>query len=372
LCWLTGCFLARHGRLNLPWIAVVAVAARALAWQLPPAFTDDLLRYRWEGRLQAAGGNPYTVRPVDRPELLRAEDHLMPGRDVKAVYGPFTLWTERVAYQVSHENLRHLRWPFALADLALLALLLHRFRARAIVYAWCPLPVFEFWMNGHNDALCLLALALMAWAFARERPALGWMALGVAILTKWWPLMLVPLAAGRDARRWRALPWIALPGVLFWPYGWPPLDNAQFATGFVGGWRNNDSLFGGLLWAAGGNLYPAKYAGFALLAAWILWLATRRWSDSAKMLAAVAGLLVVSANVHPWYLSWLLVFAVESPFLFPLIWIALAPLYYEPVLVWRALEVWNGVRDSRWWPAGGAAAAGVRDLSVFRRGTRTK
>ena len=326
------------------------MAIRLICWQVPPAFSDDLLRYRWEGRLQAHGGNPYSVRPVDRPDLLRAEDNRLPGRDFKAVYGPLLLWTEHLAYQVSGENLLALRWPYALADLALLLLLAWRFRLGFLTYAWCPLPAFEFWSGGHNDSLCLLALALALWAFRAGRPRAAWIALGCAILTKWWPVLLIPLLAGRERRNWRDLCWIALPALPFLPLYWPRAiaENAQFASGFLGGWRNNDSLFGGLLWLTGGDLYRAKYLAFALLAAWIAWLTFRPWTATHKALAAVAGLLTLSANVHPWYVTWLLPFLVETPRMFGFVWLVLVPVTYETVIVWNSVGMWDGIRPSRW------------------------
>lgn len=356
---------------------------------MPPVYSDDLLRYRWEGRLQARGGNPYAVRPVDRPELLREEDHRLPGRDFKAIYGPLVLLTERVAYAVSGENLLLLRWPFALADLLTLALLAWRFGLKAwVLYGWCPLAAFEFWSGGHNDSLCLLAVATAMWAFdqgrggaepeakdSASRPsdpgasngglsgwwvsgwsAAGWVALGCAVLTKWWPAMLIPFFL---RGHWRKAAWAGLPAALLAPLYWTDFrENAQFSSGFVGGWRNNDSLFGGLLWLTG-DLYRAKYLAFGLMAAWALLLSLPRpmpakaslkqTSLAQTSLWAVTGLLLLAANVHPWYLTWLLPFLLSgSPQWYALVWIALAPVAFEPAIVWRNTGVWNGLVPSRW------------------------
>lgn len=314
---------------------------------MPPVFSDDLYRYRWEGRIQAQGENPYAVRPSDRPELVLPQDHRMPGRDFKAVYGPLTLLTERWAYGVSGENLLLLRWPFALADLLTLAVLAWRFGAAALVrYGWCPLAAFEFWSGGHNDSLCLLALSVALWAFGNERERSGWIALGAAVLTKWWPAMLIPFFL---RRRWRSSLWILLPVCALAPPYWTNArENAQFASGFVGGWRNNDSLFGWLLWLTG-DLYTAKYVAFGLLAAWVIWLVRTRWQEERKCLAAVAGLLAVSANVHPWYVTWLLPFLGASPAVFAFVWAALAPTTLGPAIAWRTTGVWNGVDATRWF-----------------------
>ena len=46
-------------------ILAAAILFRLTFWPLYPALSDDVFRYRWEGKLQAAGGNPYEVRPND-------------------------------------------------------------------------------------------------------------------------------------------------------------------------------------------------------------------------------------------------------------------------------------------------------------------
>ncbi len=50
------------GRMRVSPIGIVLLGAilfRLTAWGIPPSLSDDVYRYRWEGRLQAAGGNPY-------------------------------------------------------------------------------------------------------------------------------------------------------------------------------------------------------------------------------------------------------------------------------------------------------------------------
>src|SRR5438445_13531777 len=79
-----------------------AILFRLTFWPLYPALSDDVFRYRWEGKLQAAGGNPYAVRPNDAAwQSLRDESFAStPGRDFRAVYGPLMEWIERITYRV--------------------------------------------------------------------------------------------------------------------------------------------------------------------------------------------------------------------------------------------------------------------------------
>src|SRR6266498_70602 len=71
------------------FVTAGAVVFRLTLWPLYPSLSDDPFRYRWEGKLQAAGGNPYQVRPAD-PAWIVLRDPTYPrvvGKDFKAVYG---------------------------------------------------------------------------------------------------------------------------------------------------------------------------------------------------------------------------------------------------------------------------------------------
>jgi hypothetical protein len=48
---------------------------------------------------------------------------------------------------------------------------------RVLIYAWSPLPMVEFWANGHNDSLAILLVALAFLAAARIRwtQAFAWL-----------------------------------------------------------------------------------------------------------------------------------------------------------------------------------------------------
>jgi hypothetical protein len=88
-------------------IVAIGLILRLTVWPLAPGLSDDLYRYRWEGKLQAAGGNPYESRPADtRWSSLRDSSFpLVVGKDFKAVYGPLIeqieVWTYRVVSRPS-------------------------------------------------------------------------------------------------------------------------------------------------------------------------------------------------------------------------------------------------------------------------------
>ena len=69
---------------------------------------------------------------------------------------------------------------------------------RVIVYAWHPLPIFEFGASGHIDALMICFLAIALFARAREKYGIAGIALGAATLVKFIPVVLLPAMY----RRW--------------------------------------------------------------------------------------------------------------------------------------------------------------------------
>ncbi|MFN7938399.1 MAG: hypothetical protein U0R19_34045 [Bryobacteraceae bacterium] len=341
------------------WIVGFAVLFRLTVAGLPPSFTDDVLRYRWEARVQGEGVSPYDVAPSEASvrHLRDATYPRISGPDFRAVYGPFVELTYRWAYRLirpfaggdPYREVFWLKLPSIAFDLGVLAALLAWKGPRCLLYAWSPLPIFEFWVNGHNDSLMLLPLVLSIAAAERERwrPALAW--LGVAIAAKLWPAALIPVFAGRKLTRWKeCLLALAVFAMFLAPFGLGLIRNGPFASGFLGGWRNNDSIYGLLLWLTG-DAYLAKYTAAALVLSTVAWVTWRQWPFSKAVLSIVTVLLLVSSNNHPWYLTWLLVLLPAHPSWGLLLWTALVPLAYQVLIGWEINGIWNGVSPLRWF-----------------------
>jgi hypothetical protein len=175
--------------------------------------------------------------------------------------------------------------------------------------------------------------------------------LAIGEAAKLWPVLLFPAFIGwRGVRPLRWYQWlVAIPliGLASMPYWSRVTENAQFMSGFVGGWRNNDSLYGALLWLSG-DVYEAKYLATGLICAVSLAVMWLRLPLVHAWAAVVGGVLLISANSHPWYLTWLLPVLVFVPFRPFLLWIVLAPLAYHVVIDWVALGEWRGSTPLRW------------------------
>lgn len=353
------------GRPGVAFIFLIALMLRVAGFFLPPALSDDWKRYRWEGEVQQAGKNPYAITPAETGHRE------VPGPGIRAVYGPLWLLIERAATPLAQAwGSWGMKVPAALAELALAMWMLRRFGVRSVWYVWCPLPIIEFWGQGHNDAV--LILLLFATIEATRRGGRPGVWLGLAAAIKWWPLALLPSLALRG-RDW-LLAIAVLAGCLLPFASGLSIDNARFATGFLGGWRNNDSIFG-VVYALSDTPYRAKHVTLLLCGIAVIAIARFRASAREKALWTVTSLLLLSANVHPWYLSWLLPFAIEQEVqpsgermsAWLIVWLALSPLFYETVIWWSIAGEWRQSPEIRWLVYVPVAVAAVIPFALRRR-----
>lgn len=364
---------------------------------LSPELSDDLNRYRWHGMIQAAGGNPYTAIPED-PRFEHLRDATWPSisrKDLPSVYGPVVEWVfagwYRVVAWAEPDALRQVWWfklPFALLEIGV-ALALSWLLAAAgkpdtwlLIYLWSPLTVVEFWAQGHNDTLAVLFVVVAVAAALSDRWTLAFGSLTLAILSKFWPAVLFPFfllrrEEGRWAFRWKQV-LVAVPILVLvaGPY-WGNLGSVQeLLEGFLGGWRNNDSLYGIIYEQANqdadlGTERVIYYLGVALTGLWLLGrplLASVKW--------AIVVLLFFSANCFPWYLSWFLPFLAVSPNAALLLWTALVALAYHVLINYEVLGVWeysDAFRKLEYLPVYGLLLlSGVTRLALLWRASRRK
>jgi hypothetical protein len=315
-----------HESRQLRQMALIgAILFRLFGLACPPVLSDDHLRYEWEARMLTEGKNPYRISPAQNHE----PNLQIPGYDFSAVYGPVIEAANWAAYCAGLP----LKAPAALAEGLLLWLC---WRARWplwkwMLLGWSPLNVYEYWINGHSDSI--LTLLLTAAFLAQSWKS--WTLLALATLTKWWPVLLVPFWMRWN---WTGLGFgaygILLSSCLFlMPLGeW--IQKVRFTTGFLGGWQNNAFLY---------RLLTDKMQAIGILVVSSIGLPFWRWGRAEGLVSFITILLSFSANIHPWYLGWILPFLAASRFN-PLPWLlamALLPLAYDPMVGWRLNGTWQ-------------------------------
>jgi len=320
--WVAQQAQGRQGMREVVW--GVAILLRLLGFVYPAILSDDLLRYEWEAGVLERGMNPYRVSPAELGEGNR----MIPGYDVAALYGPVLEGVHWLVYTLGLP----MKFSAALGEGLFLWVAGRQGWPlwRLVMVAWCPLSIVEYWMNGHADAWLMLFLLL---ALTGEGAG-AWVWLGMATLTKWWPVLLVPVWLRTGYSGAGVGIYAAMLGSCYWlmPLGeW--VSKVRFGTGFLGGWQNNAYLY---------RLLSDKMQAVVLFGVTSLGLGWRGGDRAKLSLAMVSVLLAFSANIHPWYLGWLLpVLGVSG--VNPLAWLlpmALLPLAYDPMVGWRLNGSW--------------------------------
>lgn len=350
-----------------------AALFRVLILSAPPALSDDVYRYQWEGRVARAGFNPYTVYPA-RPELAWAEDarhSIRTGRTTPSLYPPLS---ERLF--ASLESVAADKRLFLALDLASLAALLFLLSVlkqplhRALIYAWNPTVVVAFAMEGHHDSLAIVTLLAANLFIIVHRPVLSMVALALSALSKYFPALLLPVFLKRS-RPAHAGIFVALVALAYVPYlgaGWKLF---QGLGDYARSWEANDSLFR-LIRLAGNSRAQSELVAALLALGLGMYALKNRLSPLRSSLVVTAGLVLVSPDAFPWYFTWSIPFLCfypspawllasvtsvlgyapvvayaagqpyrDSPFILAL--------EYTPVLVWLGVEAWRGQR--REWEA---------------------
>jgi hypothetical protein len=369
LAWAVGVAFALRlpARVSVPCVLLAALVLRLAALAGPQTLSDDLHRYSWDGRVQAAGFNPYDY-PPEAPELapLRepwlwpddahcAEIERPPGCTrinrpaARTIYPPAgEAWFSAV-YRIAGIDARYKAWQVAglVVDIALVAVLLLALRAWRrderwfALYALSPFPVVEAVNNGHVDGLVALLVVAALLVAASKRPGWAGAVLGVAVLVKLYPAVLVAgLAgfAGSTRRRWSALVKSGAAAAVVVTVGYLPdvIGVGAKVLGYLPGYlREEDYGAGGRYLLAGMLGLPAAptaalaAAGFAAVVAWVV---VRQPQVPVAFVTLLGALLLATTPVQPWYAvplvalavvavrpEWTLVAAAAYPYFFAVI-----------------------------------------------------
>ncbi|MGB3052621.1 MAG: hypothetical protein WBB42_16585 [Polyangiales bacterium] len=330
-------------------LAAIALLFGAPLVFAPPLLSDDLFRYLWEGRIWIEGFNPYQLAPDDLALAgLRDEVWLkINNRSIGSIYPPLSqlcfvvavwlggqVWTVKLLALLAHVVTTAFVARIARSPQAPLALGLN------------PLLLSESALNGHLDILCGLALLVTAWALAQQRYVRAGIAVCASVGLKVVGLALLPLFARRPkVLLGAAFASALLLSPLVVPHG--PVDPVSGAGQFASRWRGNESLFALADWAGrqvvgdGSAELAARsmmVLAFFLLCALVVKRRVPSVSAARTLLWAV---LLLSPQVHPWYLAWLLPLELVAGGSAGLVWSAAVLCAYAPLDLWVSRGIWR-------------------------------
>jgi Glycosyltransferase family 87 len=404
------------------------VAVHALALTSGPRLSDDLYRYAWDAKVQAAGIDPYRY-PTNSPALAGLHDgwlwpdaagcaaiHKGPGCSrinfvwAHTIYPPVAqVYFDAAHYLPGPPGAKKLQLYAAIMSMALTALLmsetarLGRSPGLAAAYAWSPLAGVDIGIDAHVDVVAaLLSVAGLAVGArraarsrrspgpgdrpgprppgpddpprepgpSRRRAAVGGALLGAAVAVKLYPALLVPAAARRRRRGPTAV--AAAVGVVGLSYLPHVLAVGAGTLGYLPRYLSSEGYEDGqryfLLGLVGLSGAYARAVAVLLLAA-VVAVAWR--SDPDRVPPATAALWIVGAAFllatpsQPWYGLQLVVLAVLSG---RLEWLAVAA---APYVLYQSLFDHLVVPDHVARPGGYLVGAVVVGLAWIVRRARS-
>lgn len=351
----------------LALIVCVGVIARLLLLTSEPVLEDDYQRYLWDGALTVHGINPYKYSPSEAikeigtasalgaaaersGEIVRRINHA----DLRTVYPPVTQGVFAFAHWLTPWSLKGWRLLILAFDLVTLAfiiqLLNHAGRSTlwSALYWWNPLVLKELYNSAHMEAI-LVPLILGAILLAIKKKFIGSaFVCALAVGTKIWPVLLLPLLLRPLWSTPRALiaPLTVFLGlcILFAaPILLAGFDHSSGFAAYAQKWQTNsaltptlEDLFFSMLLAANLNMSWAGFLARVLLAAVLLMtvvLFSLKEIRDPRNLAIRAGLIatatfLLSPAQFPWYFLWVAPFLPILPLSGLIVLTATLPLYY--------------------------------------------
>ncbi|MEM1371446.1 MAG: glycosyltransferase 87 family protein [Pseudomonadota bacterium] len=182
-------------------LLLVAILIRLMAMQAPPNLTTDAYRYVWDGRLILEGINPYLYVPADPQLSYLRDDVIYPNINKKdvanTIYPPVAQFLFALGAYISPTILGQKIVMF-ICDLMVIGCLLAWLHheglplTRIILYAWHPLPIWEFSSQAHIDAAIAALMAAAIVSAAYKRQAITGAIIAAGFMVKYYPALLVP------------------------------------------------------------------------------------------------------------------------------------------------------------------------------------
>lgn len=345
-------------RYTFPIILTVAIACRLIPLFAEPYLSSDIYRYVWDGIVQHAHISPYRYVPGN-PVLTFLRE---PNQDIfdninrrdyaHTIYPPVA---QALFYCITFFSPTVIAMKTAMVAFegltlfALVKILRHLGRRpeQALLYAWCPLLFWEVAGAGHLDAAAMAFITLALLFRIRRRPVLTGLFLGLAVMTKLYPIVLLPAlmmstnpcAPRPDLKMWAST---AL-NPKNWDWKLPATTFAVIALGyaayssvgllvfgFLGGYVKEEGIATGtryffldLAQHIPGlhtlpilSFYLLCALTFAVLTVWALAIAMKQGSSASFLtpaFALAAALMFLFSPHYPWYILWLIPFFALQP-----------------------------------------------------------
>ena len=291
-----------------------------------PLFEDDYYRYLWDAYQTVQHGSPYGVAPSDYfdtaglgASVSARFQSVLNGinyPDIPTIYGPTLQYSFLLAYFIAPGEVWALQLVYSLVDLALIAVLLKLSTPRLVLlYAWSPLVFKEVILTAHPDGLgvCFLMVAILSY----RRKAFYFMAVSLAgsLASKVFAILFVPFLLFKTSFRVVVVFIVSLVA-LYAPLLSDSAGDLLGLNAMAQSWQFNSAVYGLLT-----ILFTAQTSKMILalvLMSGFGWYFYRFHFGLNSLKAKghirgdimMGGFLLCAPVINPWYLVWVLPFAV--------------------------------------------------------------
>ena len=329
-----------------------------------PLLSDDVYRYYWEGKISNQGINPYLYAPdsMELEEFKDSEWENVHNKYNPTCYPPVSQITFSICYLL-YPSIYTFKIFFTIFDILsiyVIFLLLKNFKLDirySIIYAWSPLVIIEFAHNGHNDSLVIFLLLLSFLFLQKNNKKLSSVAIAMAFLTKFYPIIFVPLLLKKWGKK-NTMIFFVIVGLFYLPFIKAGRDLVTGMNIYIKNWMFNGSIFPILIdiiksfHFISDPIMISKIIIFTVFGILLLFLTlntVKNRTDTYKLLKysfiLTGFFILLNPTVHPWYIIWIIPFLCFFRFKS---WILLSGTVILSYYVYIDFDI-LGIWAEKWW-----------------------
>lgn len=317
-----------------------------------PTGSDDIYRYIWDGKVFAAGVNPYKYN-ADDPALNDLHSEKLPAEinlpHYKTIYPPAAQIFFLTSYLIKGESVSGLKFLLLISEILTLIFiyltlkLLKRNEKYILLYALCPLPVMQFMIDGHIDGLGIMFLSGFIYFYLKSKKVTSYLLLGFSTISKLISGMLIPVIFFNEKGRKRITAILVPASILAISYGMFLIDGTnpfESVENFAKNWMFNGSVFEIFRFVTHSHLLAREICGILFLVAWAVF-AVKKGDFVRKAYYLFLVFFLLSTTVHPWYLTWLVLFFPFYPEWSGILFVSLVSLVNIDLIVYYNTGIWQ-------------------------------
>lgn len=319
------------------FILIWALVFRVIGLFSDPIYEDDYYRFLWDGKVFSETGNPYDSTPMDFFDDYNMSQSYQDilnninNPNLPTIYGPTLEYIFLLSYKIAPGSLFSLKLLFILFDMTFVLVMMKLVSARhLLILSWCPLLIFESTFNAHPDIIGVCFLILSFLFLKKKRYYLSMILFGFAASSKIFALIALPFFIFSGAGIVGTIILIGTIALLYSPF-WLQGNLADLSSllVFASEWEFNSALYG-----LTNNYLEPNIAKLVCLITFIIfgglifinWLKTK--TKNLPLHLIFGFFFLVSPVINPWYLLWLLPFAIMRLQLWSIVALAVVGLSY--------------------------------------------